>query len=65
VRECPQAKFLIPVAPATPLSLRVAISLRASARPSATFAIDVAGHDAVTGKFIVGKFIREPDRVNG
>ena len=64
VRGCPQAKFLIPVAPATPLSLRVEISQRASARASANFAIDVAGHNAVIGKFIIGKFIVEPDRVN-
>jgi acyl-coenzyme A synthetase/AMP-(fatty) acid ligase len=55
VCECRQAKFLIPVAPATPLALRVEISHRASAR----FAIDVAGKSAVTGKFVC-----EPDRVN-
>ncbi len=64
VRECPQAKFLIPVAPETPLSLRVEISQRASARASANFVIDVAGKNAVIGKFLVGKFIREPDRIN-
>jgi 3-hydroxymyristoyl/3-hydroxydecanoyl-(acyl carrier protein) dehydratase len=64
VRECPQAKFLIPVAPTTPLSLRVEISRRASARASAHFAIAVAGKNAVIGKFVIGQFIREPDRVN-
>jgi 3-hydroxymyristoyl/3-hydroxydecanoyl-(acyl carrier protein) dehydratase len=64
VRECPQAKFLIPVSPAAQLSLRVEISQRASARVSANFAIDVAGRNAVIGKFIVGKFIGEPDRVS-
>jgi len=47
VRGCPQVKFLVPVAPQTPLTLRAEISHRTSAR----FAIDVAGKSAVVGKF--------------
>ena len=47
VRGCPQVKFLVPVAPQTPLTLRAAISRRTSAR----FAIDVAGKSAVVGRF--------------
>ena len=48
VRECPQVKFLIPIAPSVPLALRVEVSRRVSAR----FAIDVAGKNAVVGKFV-------------
>ena len=48
VRECPQVKFLLPVEPATTLALRVEIAQRTSAR----FTIDVAGTNAVVGKFI-------------
>jgi 3-hydroxymyristoyl/3-hydroxydecanoyl-(acyl carrier protein) dehydratase len=59
VRECPQAKFLIPVAPDSPLCLRVEISRRASTRALANFAIDVAGRNAV-----IGTFVCEPDTVN-
>ena len=44
---CPQVKFLVPVAPQTPLTLRAEISHRTSVR----FAIDVAGKSAVVGKF--------------
>jgi 3-hydroxymyristoyl/3-hydroxydecanoyl-(acyl carrier protein) dehydratase len=47
VRGCPQVKFLIPVAPQTPLTLRAVISHHTSAR----FAIDVAGKSAVVGRF--------------
>ncbi len=48
VRECPQVKFLMPIAPSVPLALRVEVSRRVSAR----FAIDVAGKNAVVGKFV-------------
>ncbi len=48
VRECPQVKFLIPVGPEVPLTLRAEILQRKSAR----FSIDVAGRNAVVGKFI-------------
>jgi acyl-coenzyme A synthetase/AMP-(fatty) acid ligase len=47
VRECPQVKFLVPVAPLMPMTLRVEIMEQASAR----FAIGVAGKNAVVGKF--------------
>jgi 3-hydroxymyristoyl/3-hydroxydecanoyl-(acyl carrier protein) dehydratase len=47
VRECPQVKFLSPVAPLDRLALRVEITERASAR----FAIGVAGKSAVVGRF--------------
>jgi 3-hydroxymyristoyl/3-hydroxydecanoyl-(acyl carrier protein) dehydratase len=47
VRECPQVKFLVPVAPQTRLALRVEVTKRASAR----FAIGVAGTSAVVGRF--------------
>jgi len=47
VLGCPQVKFLVPVAPQTPLTLRAVISHRTSAR----FAIDVAGKSAVVGRF--------------
>jgi acyl-coenzyme A synthetase/AMP-(fatty) acid ligase len=56
VRECPQVKFLMPVAPGAQLALRVEISHDASAR----FSIDVGGRNAV-----VGKFACEPDQVGG
>ena len=48
VRECPQVKFLNPVAPAAQLALRVEMSHDASVR----FSIDVAGENAVVGKFV-------------
>jgi acyl-CoA synthetase (AMP-forming)/AMP-acid ligase II/3-hydroxymyristoyl/3-hydroxydecanoyl-(acyl carrier protein) dehydratase len=48
VSECPQVKFLAPVGPATPLSLRIELSQRKSAR----FTIDVAGKSVVVGKFV-------------
>jgi acyl-coenzyme A synthetase/AMP-(fatty) acid ligase/3-hydroxymyristoyl/3-hydroxydecanoyl-(acyl carrier protein) dehydratase len=47
VRECPQVKFLVPVAPMTRFALRVEVTERASAR----FAISVAGANAVVGRF--------------
>ena len=48
VRECPMVKFLVPVEPAAPLSLRVEIAQRTSAR----FVIAAAGTSAVVGKFV-------------
>ena len=47
VRGCPQVKFLVPVAPQCPLTLRAVISHHTSAR----FAIDIAGKSAVVGRF--------------
>jgi acyl-coenzyme A synthetase/AMP-(fatty) acid ligase len=47
VRECPQAKFLVPVAPLMPMTLRVEVTKRTSAR----FAIGVADKSAVVGRF--------------
>ena len=47
VRECPQVKFLAPVAPASPLVLRVQVAQRTLAR----FAIEDAGRNAAVGKF--------------
>jgi 3-hydroxymyristoyl/3-hydroxydecanoyl-(acyl carrier protein) dehydratase len=55
VRECPQAKFLVPVAPAVPLIVRIQMSQRQLAR----FSIDSAGRNVV-----VGKFVCEHDRAN-
>jgi acyl-coenzyme A synthetase/AMP-(fatty) acid ligase/3-hydroxymyristoyl/3-hydroxydecanoyl-(acyl carrier protein) dehydratase len=52
VRECPQAKFLLPVAPLAPLLVRVEVSARVSAhRQLVHFSIASAGRNVVVGKF--------------
>jgi acyl-coenzyme A synthetase/AMP-(fatty) acid ligase/3-hydroxymyristoyl/3-hydroxydecanoyl-(acyl carrier protein) dehydratase len=50
VRACPQAKFLTPIAPAMPLTLRINVARRTEAR----FVIAVNGTDAVVGRFVCG-----------
>ena len=52
VRECPQAKFLAPVAPLMPMNLRVEVTQRASAQ----FAIGVADKSVVVGRFVCEYF---------
>ncbi len=47
VRACPQVKFLVPVAPGTPLALHVEVSPQAVA----SFSIGVAGNRVVAGRF--------------
>ena len=52
VRECPQVKFLFPVAPLMPMTLRVEVTRRSSAR----FAISIADKSAVAGRFACESF---------